>query len=264
MFRSLGAALAAIAITLAACGRQVTGLNAENAGSIQAGHMLIRYRVAGPLDFANVQYLIVFNTSGNGVEPYPQANLTGYANYSFAFVVGGSNYVSEPFLFQYYLAPGTTSGIQLFNITVPPQDINYVPNSGGNPSGGGEFIINFDRSLLYGVNPGGTPAPTTTANATPTTAASATPAPAATATLNPNVQPTTTAQHIWAINFITTDPTGVPKDSMGLGGPTDTTFGQGIFDTTKSFDFVYNKPQGTSAPDSTSAQLQGFEVINAP
>ncbi len=139
-----------------------------------------------------------------------------------------------------------------------------MPNSGDNPSGGGEFVVNFDRSLLYGVNPGGTPAPTTTASATPTAAASATPAPAATATLNPNVQPTTTAQHVWAINFITTDPNGVPIDSMGLGGPTDTTFGQGIFDTTQSFDFVYNKPQGTGTVQNISAQLQGFEVINAP
>jgi hypothetical protein len=243
MFRWLGSAVFIVATVLGACGRQVTGLGALNAGSIQSGHMLIRFRVAGPLDFTNVQYLMVFNTSGNGVEPYPQANLTGYLNYSFALVVGGNQYTSEPLLFQYYLAPGTTSGIQLFRITIPPQLINYVPNSGGNPTGGGEFTIDFDRSLLYGVNPGGTPAPVTT--------------------LSPVVQPTTAAQHVWAINFITTDPSGVPIDSMGLGGATDTTFSYRI-DTTTSQDNTITKAVGSGNVGNASAVLQGFEVINAP
>jgi hypothetical protein len=251
MFRWLGLAVVVVAMVLAACGRQVTGLFAAGAGSIQPGHMLIRFRVAGPLDFTNVQYLMVFNTSGNGVEPYPQANLTGYLNYNFALVVGGNQNTSQPILFQYYLAPGTTSGIQLFRITIPPQLINYVPNSGGNPTGGGEFTINFDRALLYGVNPGGTPTP------------SAGPTPTAVATLSPNVQATTTAQHVWAINFITTDPSGVPIDSMGLGGATDTTFSYRV-DTTQSVDNLITKATGTGTPQNISAILQGFEVINAP
>jgi hypothetical protein len=244
MFRWLGLAVLVVAIVLAACGRQVTGLNAAGAGSIQPGHMLIRFRVAGQLDFTNVQYLMVFNTSGNGVEPYPQANLTGYLNYNFALVVGGNQATSQPLLYQYYLAPGTTSGIQLFRITIPPQLINYVPNSGGNPTGGGEFTINFDRSLLFGVNPGGTPTPTG-------------------ATASPVVQPTTAAQHVWAINFITTDPSGVPIDSMGLGGATDTTFSYRV-DTTQSIDNVITKAVNTGTVSNAAAQLQGFEVINAP
>lgn len=264
MFRWLGLAVVVVAIVLAACGRQVTGLNAEGSGSIQPGHMLIRFRVSGPLDFTNVQYLMVFNTTGNRVEPYPQANLTGYLNYSFALVVGGNQFSSQPLLFQYYLAPGTTSGIQLFRITIPPQLINYVPNSGGNPTGGGEFTITFDRALLYGVNPAGTPTPAaaTTPAATPV-GQTPTPTPTTLATLNPNVQPTTAAQHVWAINFITTDPTGVPIDSMGIGGPTDATFSYTV-DTTQSVDNTITKAVGTSTVQNLSAQLQGFEVINAP
>jgi hypothetical protein len=222
--------------------------------------MLIRFRVAGPLDFTNVQYLIVFNTSGNQVEPYPQANLTGYLNYNFALVVGGNQYTSQPLLYQYYLAPGTTSGIQLFRITIPPQLINYVPNSGGNPTGGGEFTVNFDRSLLYGVNPAGSPSPV--ASASPTAAAGPTPT-AAVATLNPNVQPTTAAQAVWAVNFITADQNGVPYDSMGIGGPTDTTFSYTV-DTTQAVDNTVTKAVGTGNVSTLSAQLQGFEVINAP
>jgi len=262
MFRWLGLAVVVVAIVLAACGRQVTGLNAPNAGSIQAGHMLIRFRVAGPLDFTNVQYLMVFNTSGNQVEPYPQANLTGFLNYNFALVVGGTQYTSQPLLFQYYLAPGTTSGIQLFRITIPPQLINYVADSGGNPTGGGEFTINFDRSLLYGVNPSGSPTPVP-ASPTPTPTAAASATPTAGATLNPNVQPTTAAQQVWAINFITTAPNGVPIDSMGIGGPTDTTFSYTV-PTTQSVDNVITKAVGTGTVTNLSAQLQGFEVINAP
>jgi hypothetical protein len=267
MLRWLGSCLFAVAIVLAACGRQVTGLGVPDAGSIQPGHMLIRFRVAGPLDFTNVQYVMIFNTTGNQIEPYPQGIQSGFLNYSFALVAGGNNYASEPLLYQYYLAPGTTSGIQTFRITIPPQLINYVPNSAGNPSGGGEFTVNFDRSLLYGVNPGGSPAPV--ASATPTPVASATPTPVASATpipivtLNPNVQPTTAAQHVWAINFITTDPNGVPIDSMGIGGPTDTTFSYTV-DTTQSVDNVITKAVGTSTVQNLSAQLQGFEVINAP
>jgi hypothetical protein len=245
-------AVVVVAIVLAACGRQVTGLDAAGAGSIQPGRLLVRFRVAGQLDFVNVQYLIVFNTTGNQIEPYPQANLTGYANYSFAIVVGGNQYTSEPLLYQYYLAPGTTSGIQLFRITIPPQYINYVPNSGGNPTGGGEFTLTFDRNLLYGVNPSGSPTPV--ASATPSSGA----------TFIPNVQPTTAAQHVWAINFITTDPSGVPIDSMGLGGPTDTTFSSGIVDTTQSFDKVFTKANSSTTIQNVSAQLQGFEIINAP
>ncbi len=270
MYRWLGVAVVVIAIALAACGRQVTGLGAPDAGSIQAGHMLIRFRVAGPLDFTNVQYLIVFNTTGNGAEPYPQGNLTGYQNFSFALVVGGNATASQPLLKQYYLAPGTTSGIQLFTIVIPPQLVNYVPNSGGNPTGGGEFTIDFARSLLYGANPGGSPTPVATAIPSPTptptpTPAGATPTPVATtvATLNPNVQPTTTAQHTWAINFITADSTGVPIDSMGLGGARDTTFSYSR-DTTQPFDDVITKPVGTGSVANLGAQLQGFEVINAP
>jgi hypothetical protein len=221
--------------------------------------MLIRFRVAGPLDFQNVQYLVVFNTSGNGVEPYPQGLQTGFKNYNFALVIGGNQYVSQPSLFQYYLAPGTASGVQTYRITIPPQLINFVPNSGGNPTGGGEFTIDFDRSLLNGVNLSGSPPPVATSpTETPTSAA----------TFNPNVQPTTTAQHIWAINFITADPNSnppnVPIDSMGIGGPTDATFSSGIVDTSTPFDKVFTKAVGTGTVSNSGAQLQGFEIINAP
>lgn len=242
MFRWCGLAVLTIAMVLAACGRQVTGLGV-NANSIQAGKMLIRVRTVLPQDYTNVHYFIVFNTTGNTGMPYPQAALTGFANYSFAFVIGGpTGLVSQPQLFQYFEATGSSSGIQPFPIPVPLQLANVVPNSSGS-STSGEFTLTFDRNLLFGINPGGSP----------------TPSPSSSGAV---AAPTTAAQHIWNINFITTDLNNIPIDSMGLGGNRDATF-QLAVDTTQAVDIQQTKPQITSLTNQT-AQLTGFEVINAP
>jgi hypothetical protein len=239
MFRRwLRSAVLLGALLASACGRQVTGLDAPGAGSIQSGHMLIRFQVAGPLDFTNVRYLIVINTTGNGQEPYPSPNTSGYGGYSFGFVVGGNALVSGPELLQYFLAPGGASGLQTIQIPLPPQDYVFVPNSSSDPNTG-EFTLTFLRALLA--------------------------VPLPTATMSPVPQPTTAAQRYWAINFITVDPKfGTPIDSMGLFGATDTTFTKGIVNTTQSFDLLYTKPTGTSSVANPSAQLTGFEIINAP
>jgi hypothetical protein len=55
----------------------------------------------------------------------------------------------------------------------------------------------------------------------------------------------------------------VPVDSMGLGGPSDTTFSFTV-DTTQFADDIYTKPVGSGTVANPSAQLQGYEVINAP
>lgn len=229
----------AASVTLAACGRQLTGLDAPGNGSIQPGQMLIRYRVAGQLDFTNVEYLIVFNTSGNGQEPYPALNLSGYKNYSYAFVIGGNAATSLPLFDQFYLAPG--GGIGFAPVVLPVQDYVYIPNSGGNPLGGGEFTLTFDRRLMNQPSP-----------------------------LQPQAAPTATpaAQSLWAINFITASPNGnsigTPIDSMGLGGAQDTTFTQGVVDTTKPVDLAYPKNILSTSVNNPAAQLQSFEIINAP
>jgi hypothetical protein len=206
--------------------------------------MLIRFRTAAPQDYTNFRYVIVFNTSGTGGEPLPQAALTGYQNYSFSFVVGGaSGAVGLPQLLQYYTQPGSSNGIQTIAISVPPNLLQFVPNSGGNGAGG-EFQIQFSRALLYGINPGGSP--------TPTAAPSAAPVP----------NPTTVAQQTWYINFITTDPSGTPIDSVGLGGATDTSF-SATFDTTQSLSNSYQKPVPSSLSNQ-AAVITGYQVINSP
>lgn len=261
MIRRLGLAVLVISMVLAACGRQVTFPKTGSTGTIPSGQMLIRFRTAAPQDYANVRYVIVFNTSGNGNEPLPQANQTGFQNYSFSFVVGGpQGLVGLPQLLQYYLAPGTSSGIQTIGISIPPNLITFVPNSGGNGQGG-EFQITFARALLYGINPGGTPIPGAPSPA-PTASSVATSVPSATATLNPLVAPTTAAQQTWNINFITTDPNGIPIDSMGLGGATDTSFSLRI-DTTQPVSTTYTKPQSLQLQN-PPAQISGYQIINSP
>ncbi|GAC1413398.1 MAG: hypothetical protein NVSMB64_23660 [Candidatus Velthaea sp.] len=204
-------------MVLAACGRQVTGLKTTGGGSntIEPGKMFIRFQTVGPQDYTTFQYVIVFNTTGNGQEPFPQAFLTGFLNYSFAFVVGGpTGALAQAQLLQYYLAPGTSSGIQSIPVQFASQNVQVTPNTG--PGSFGEFTIKFDRLLLYG-RPGLTPPPivTPTPSATPT---GATPTPSASTTPIPNVGPTTAPQTNWTINLVTVDPPGRPIDSLGLSG----------------------------------------------
>lgn len=262
MIRRLGLAVLVIAMALAACGRQVTGLNATGPGgtSIPSGQMLIRFKTLRPMDFTTYRYVIVFNTSGNGQEPYPNAFQTGFKNFSYAFVVGGpAGLASTPQLLQYYLQPGTSSGLSTFNVTIPTQTLSFVPNSGSDPATG-EFQITFNRLLLNQPNPAGTPPPTAAPVATPTPASGPTPAPTPTA---PLVQPTTPAQRSWNINFITTDAGGTPIDSLGLGANQDTSFNLQI-DTTLFADKVYTKPAGYTQVSNPAAQVTGYEIINAP
>lgn len=266
MIRRLGLAVLVISMVLAACGRQVTFPKAGTSnGTIPSGQMLIRFRTVAPQDYANVRYVIVFNTSGNGQEPFPQANQTGFQNYSFSFVVGGPNgLVGLPQLLQYYIAPGSSAGIQTIGISIPPNLVQFIPNSGGNGQGG-EFQLTFSRALLYGVNPGGTGVPgaaSPSANPSPTPAVAATSVPTATATLNPLVAPTSAAQQAWNINFVTTDQSGLPIDSMGLGGATDTSFSLNV-NTTQVISTTYTKPQ-VARLNNQAAQISGYQLINSP
>ena len=65
--RLVTAVVVAAMISLSGCGRQVTGLDLPSGGAIlPVGRTAIRFETAGPLDFQNLTYLIVFNTSGNG------------------------------------------------------------------------------------------------------------------------------------------------------------------------------------------------------
>src|ERR1700692_2958146 len=109
--RRIGTAgvLAAMVLTLGSCGRQVTGLNTPaGAGLAPIGDTIIRFETVGPIDTTNYSYLIVFNTTGDGNEPYALGMNSNYTDWSFALEIGGNTgYVSQPGFIEYYSDPTT-------------------------------------------------------------------------------------------------------------------------------------------------------------
>jgi hypothetical protein len=265
-----------MSMVLSACGRQITGLGSANSGAtVPVGDMSLRFRANSAMDFNNFRYVIVFNTSGTGGEPYANALTTGFANYSFAWIVGGSGGVTQPELIQYYAVPGTGSGLQSRQIVVPPNFVQMTyPSSGTN----NEFTLTFSRSLFNIPNPAGTsPAPAT---ASPSPSPSAGPSPAASAspsaspasgTPAPSAFPTSDSQSVWYINFFTTDPNGNPIDANGTTGINDTSFvlslnvNNVITASSGVSNDPYVKPAGSSTGGSNlAAQINQNEVDNAP
>lgn len=194
--------------------------------AMAAGTMMLRFRVNGPLDFTRIRYVMLFNTTGNGMEPYANP-MTGILNYSFAWVVGGSGGIAQPQLFQYFAAAGPGPGPQGRPIVVPPQLAQLSITSSGAP---GEFTLTFSRALFN------VPSPT-----------------------GQKFSP------IWSVNFITTDLAGNPIDANGTTGITDVSFQTyARINTTQFSDLHYFKPAGSTAVDNSSAAIAQNEVINNP
>lgn len=186
------------------------------------------------MDFTNVQYVIMFNTSTQGGEPYANGFQTNFANYSFAIVVGGNGTLSQVQVIQYVRSPGTGGGTVATPQSIPftPQQLQFNLNSNSQNT---QLTVTFDRRLFNGIV------------ATPS------PVPGA----NPN---------IWFINWFTTNGSGQPIDAPGLGGPQDTSFTYGLpgVDITKAFDLPWVASAGWPQVTPRSAQIAGGEVINSP
>jgi hypothetical protein len=228
----------------AACGRIVTvPKTGSTGGLVPAGNMFIRYRTAGPLDFANLRYLVVFNTSGNGITPYaPNILNTSYLNYSFILVFGGTTLGAQVALLQ-VIPTGTTNGFQTVVLQLNPQ---FVTAFNANSSGqGNEFTFTFNRLLL-----------------TPLAAASPTPA----ATSTPNAAPTLLSgvSSLWAINAFSADVNDQPIDAISFNGITDQTFSGFVVNTLAAFDNPVNKAPGATQVTNPSAQITAVEILNQP
>lgn len=250
-------ALAAFSLTflLSACGRQVTGIAVPGASptpNALSGEMEIKFRTFGAMDFNNVNYMIVFNTSGTGGEPYADAFATTFCNYSFAFAIGPTYGTANAALYQIFIPPGSTK--PAFNqLTLAPGTTSLVLNPGGLQT---EFDLIFARSQLNipsPVNGPANPCVTATAASSPTPNSSATPSASTTAT--------NTAQ-TWYMNLFTTNTAGVPLDAMGFG-VTDTSFVESI-DTTQNLDQTISRQPGAQQPPAQSEYISGFEIINSP
>jgi hypothetical protein len=211
--------------------------------------MSIRFRTLGSLNFTNLYYVVVFNTSGNGQEPYPVGIQGTYTNYSFLLVFGGTSVAGASYQLLQVISTGSSAGFTTRPVQINPSYVaNFNPNSDGT---GNEFTFVFNRNLLLTVpNP----------NVSPSPAASASPSPAPTVT--PTISPGTST--LWAMNFFSTDTSFNPIDAIANNGINDVSFTY-VVDTTVAFDEPVNKPLPPPVQVANqSAQIIAIEVINAP
>jgi len=225
---------------LPACGRQVTGLNVPNGGGIApVGDTIVRFETAGPLDFQNVTYLVVFNTTGNGQQPYAQGYNTDFKNWSAFFLVGGgSTYANFPALEQVYQNPASGAS-QSFNVQIPTGTVAFqttIPTAASQYG----FQVTFNNCLLD------LPPPTST-NQPP---------------LNVNrlCPPFLYIATPWNISLFTLDRTNTPIDSLGVNGPSDTSYSFAI-DSAVTAEYNKFKPATNSTTTNASAQITGIDVF---
>jgi hypothetical protein len=264
-------AFAVLALTLSACGRQVTP---DKIFLGTSGEMSITFQTYGPMDFSHVNYMIVFNTSGVGTEPYPTDFENSYCNYSFLFEIGargGSGSLAGPALWQIYVQPGQTLPSEHYLNLNPGSTTVTAPQNN-------EFTLTFSRDQLNqpspvtsNANQCGNPVPTPTPAPTPTPSASPTPVPTPTSTASvaPTASPTPSPTPVpnfapnWFINLMTTDNNGVILDSLGPAGPTDRTFKLSV-DITTAFSTTKQRDPGVSHPTNTAAYIQSVSIVNNP
>jgi hypothetical protein len=235
--------VAAMMMGLSGCGRQVTGLNAGAGGGIvPTGQTAVRFDTVGPLDFQNVSYLIVLNTSGNGQQPYALGYNTDFKNWSAFFIVGGgAGYANFPGLLQVYQDPASGAS-RTFNVPIPTGTVSFLPTV---PTGNG-FQITFNRCLVDLAPPTASPPPPVSSQK--------------------NCPPYANINKTWQISLFTLDRTQSPVDSLSSGGASNTDYkfpGNGLdtSQTVTTLNFFKPANQQVSNP---SAQIAGVEVFSTP
>ena len=254
------------ALIASACGRQVTPTRSGvGPGGLQSGFMSVKFRVQSAFNFSSDSYGVVFNTSGTEVTPLPVTLANNYAGYSMAIVVGGSGGTVQALPY-FFFRPNTTSQIPvLYPIGATPQQLIFQPNTNGQ---GTEFTVIFDRVLaLFSATTTPTPRPT------PTTSPTA--SPSASPSGSPSPSPTSsgvTVSNLWNYNFFVVQ--GQVQqfesqgsltiiDSLGAGGPNDTTYVSQVLDVSTAFDTGAFYSQTGSHPSIPDA-LAGGDIANNP
>jgi hypothetical protein len=249
MRRVLTAVVVAAMMVLPGCGRQVTGLGLTGNGIVQSGQTLIRFETAGQLDFQNVSYLMVFNTSGSGQQPYAQGFNTNFQNWSVYYIVGGgANFANSPGLEQVYQNPANAAA-QSFNISYPTTIVNFQPSI---PSGNAQFgfQITFNRCVFDLAPPTSNPSVPATANGI----------------CPPFVN--ASVGNIWNVSLFTLDRTLTPIDSLSTNGPSATDYNVS-FDVTQvipgnGYSGQRFKPANNATVSNPAAQITGIEIFNTP
>lgn len=228
--------------------------------------MSVKFRVQSGFNFSSDSYAMVFNTSGSGVTPLPIATQNNYAGYSLAIIVGGSGGVVQAEAYDFYRPANSAQVPVFYPIVTTPQDLTFLQNSNGL---GTEFTVEFARSIaLFNVTATATPSasPATSVRTNATTSPSA----------SPSASPTATASGVtvgtdWNFNFFVLsgqvtefESEGNLQiiDSLGSGGPNDTTYQSPTLNTATDFDITFYVQAGShpSIPDA----LTGGEIANAP
>ena len=230
------------AFIVAACGRQVTpnppGLGA---GGALPGYMIVRFDVNGAFNFSNYGYWVVFNTTGNGLTPLTNAQQTNWAAYSDATLAGGAGGATFAGAGQFVKNPNPAIPPAFVHLITTPQTFQYIPNNNGTNT---EFQVTFLRSIFVPINATPTPKP------------------------SPSSTPPPPFSHIWLFNAFTTQANAQNQllfvDSMGSGGPTDTTFVSPQLDINTCFDQVFYKQQDINPPSDPAAQIVSIEIANNP
>ncbi|MBC5800755.1 MAG: hypothetical protein GIW94_12420, partial [Candidatus Eremiobacteraeota bacterium] len=176
-------------------------------------------------------------------------------DYTFSFNVGTSPFgvaTTFPILIQYIVTPGTSNQLNPQIVRTSSSQTTLTPNDNGQRN---EFTLVFPRALLNAPL-GPSALPCSSSRVSP-----ASPSPSPTGTTSP--APTNLAS-TWKFNFFVINPaTGQVLDSLGSGGPTDTSYNQAVIDTTtQSFTPIIKQTDITGLPTDTSAQIAGGEIDN--
>jgi hypothetical protein len=219
---------------LAGCGHQVTP---DRIYGSQPGTTAVQFSVEGQLDFVNINYLIVLNTCGVGGEPYPNGFSTTYKNYSYTFAVGPAynNSTVLPNLFEYYISGGV---LRPFPVLLGSSSTTFIPDVTGD---GTTFQIQFtqhqlDNPLNITNSQGQTPCVQVGGTDTATT---------------------------WYVNYFTLDNNLNVLDSLGLNGPTDTTYTLPI-DIATTVQKQVVRPPGYQHASNPNAWITGGQIISFP
>ncbi|MGB6984769.1 MAG: hypothetical protein WBD74_02200 [Candidatus Aquilonibacter sp.] len=229
--------------------------------------MSVKFNVQSAFNFSADSYGVVFNTSGSGVTPLPVAQTTNWAGYSIAIVVGGAGGAISPFAYYYYRPNNTSQAPVLYPIGATPQQLILQPNSNGQ---GTQFTVIFQTIIAsFNVTTSPTPSPTASPTASPT------PTPTASSSASPSPGPTASGvgvSNLWNFNFFVVQ--GVVSqyesqgtlqiiDSLGAGGPNDTTYISPQLDISTPFDtgaFYVQAGTHPSIPDS----IASGDIANNP
>ncbi|HZZ65986.1 MAG TPA: hypothetical protein VFE17_10835 [Candidatus Baltobacteraceae bacterium] len=260
MLRKLIFAVCAVALTLASCGRQVTPNRTNTPNGLQPGQMQVKFLTQAPPDFVNNWYVLAFNTSGNGVEPYAinGNQLNNWLNFSFEIVVfqPNANSAIQAVLIQFVSTQGPNGPLKtpVQVCCPPPQDLIVIPNCGTQ----NQFCVTLSRNIFI----------TQYCSPSPSSSPSSSPAPSATPSATPSPSSSCVA-NTWNVNWFVASPNGNPTGQVisaaGSYGVTDTTF-QKTYNVTTTFDQTWTQPLPPAVPQAPSqaAQIAGGEVANEP